>query len=138
MSGVLQKYSRQIATTLHPLAKRQIWPYLPPVVLPFLPVWMQESIPLNWQGSAKETLMSFGMRGRASDDAIRSLVISYKLLGTREFFVVHHTNCGMEFFTNQVIRELLEHSLETVKLTDAGLKTSVPGLVPGRANISNG
>src|SRR3984893_428959 len=36
--------------------------------------------------------------GRASDDAIRSLVISYKLLGTREWFVIHHTNCGMEFF----------------------------------------
>jgi carbonic anhydrase len=33
--------------------------------------------------------------GRASDDAIRSLVISYKLLGTAEFFVIHHTNCGM-------------------------------------------
>ncbi|MFM8809921.1 MAG: beta-class carbonic anhydrase, partial [Chthoniobacterales bacterium] len=32
--------------------------------------------------------------GRASDDAIRSLVISYKLLGTKEFFVVHHTDCG--------------------------------------------
>ncbi len=30
--------------------------------------------------------------GRASDDAIRSLVISYKLLGTQEFFVIHHTN----------------------------------------------
>src|SRR5678809_919418 len=39
--------------------------------------------------------------GRASDDAIRSLVISYKLLGTQEFFVIHHTNCGMEFFTNE-------------------------------------
>ena len=38
--------------------------------------------------------------GRASDDAIRSLVISYKLLGTQEWFVVHHTNCGMEFFTS--------------------------------------
>ncbi|WP_199916506.1 MULTISPECIES: beta-class carbonic anhydrase [Miniimonas] len=34
--------------------------------------------------------------GRASDDAIRSLVISYKLLGTQEWFVVHHTDCGME------------------------------------------
>ena len=39
--------------------------------------------------------------GRASDDAIRSLVISYKLLGTREWFVIHHTNCGMEFFTDE-------------------------------------
>src|SRR5713101_4069462 len=54
--------------------------------------------------------------GRASDDAIRSLVISYKLLGTREWFVIHHTNCGMEFFTNDVMRELLEKSLETVTL----------------------
>ncbi len=42
--------------------------------------------------------------GRASDDAIRSLVISYKLLGTAEWFVIHHSNCGMEFFTNDVIR----------------------------------
>jgi carbonic anhydrase len=58
--------------------------------------------------------------GRASDDAIRSLVISYKLLGTREFFVIHHTNCGMEFFTNEVIRGLLKSSLETAELTAAG------------------
>jgi carbonic anhydrase len=34
--------------------------------------------------------------GRASDDAIRSLIISYKLLGTAEWFVIHHTDCGME------------------------------------------
>ena len=34
--------------------------------------------------------------GRASDDAIRSLVISHKLLGTNEWFVLHHTDCGME------------------------------------------
>ena len=45
--------------------------------------------------------------GRASDDAIRSLVISYKLLGTKEWFVIHHTNCGMEFFTDEVMRGLL-------------------------------
>jgi carbonic anhydrase len=60
--------------------------------------------------------------GRASDDAIRSLVISYKLLGTREFFVIHHTNCGMEFFTNEVIRGLLKSSLETAELTAAGFR----------------
>jgi carbonic anhydrase len=51
--------------------------------------------------------------GRASDDALRSLVISYKLLGTREWFVIHHTNCGMELFTNEVIGSLLEQSLKT-------------------------
>jgi len=60
--------------------------------------------------------------GRASDDAIRSLVISYKLLGTREFFVIHHTDCGMEFFTNDVIRGLLANSLETAALTTEGFK----------------
>ena len=58
--------------------------------------------------------------GRASDDAIRSLVISYKLLGTREWFVIHHTNCGMEFFTNEVMRGLLANSLETAALTEHG------------------
>jgi carbonic anhydrase len=60
--------------------------------------------------------------GRASDDAIRSLVISYKLLGPREFFVVHHTNCGMEFFSNEVMRELLASSLETAELTPKGFR----------------
>src|SRR6202165_5480702 len=58
--------------------------------------------------------------GRASDDAIRSLVISYKLLGTREWFVIHHTDCGMELFTNETLGELLEKSLETARLTDGG------------------
>ncbi|MGH9947441.1 MAG: carbonic anhydrase [Pyrinomonadaceae bacterium] len=58
--------------------------------------------------------------GRASDDAIRSLVISYKLLGTKEFFVIHHTDCGMEFFTNEVISGLLESSLETAVLDENG------------------
>ncbi|HEX7660960.1 MAG TPA: carbonic anhydrase [Pseudonocardiaceae bacterium] len=58
--------------------------------------------------------------GRASDDAIRSLVISYKLLGTREWFVIHHSNCGMEFFTDDVIRGLLANSLETAALGENG------------------
>lgn len=60
--------------------------------------------------------------GRASDDAIRSLIISYKLLGTREFFVIHHSDCGMELFTDDVIRGLLANSLETAALTPEGFK----------------
>jgi carbonic anhydrase len=60
--------------------------------------------------------------GRASDDAIRSLVISYKLLGTKEFFVIHHTDCGMQFFTNDIMRDLLANSLETAALTAEGFK----------------
>jgi len=67
--------------------------------------------------------------GRASDDAIRSLVISHKLLGTREFFVIHHTDCGMEFFSNEIIRGLLASSLETAELTAQGFRDV--GKVPG-------
>lgn len=69
--------------------------------------------------------------GRASDDAIRSLVISYKLLGTQEWFVVHHTDCGMEFFTDAVMRGLLANSLETAALGPDGF-TDV-GTGPGSA-----
>ncbi|MCX7074133.1 MAG: carbonic anhydrase [Methylococcales bacterium] len=58
--------------------------------------------------------------GRASDDAIRSLVISYKLLGTKEWFVIHHTNCGMETFTDEIMRGLLATSLKTASVDENG------------------
>ena len=56
--------------------------------------------------------------GRASDDAIRSLVVSYKLFGTKEWFVIHHTDCGMLTFTNDIMRDLLAKSLETATIED--------------------
>ena len=65
--------------------------------------------------------------GRASDDAIRSLVISYKLLGTREWFVIHHTGCGMELFTDDVMRRLLASSLKTATLDADGWYDSGEG-----------
>src|ERR1700712_5434245 len=68
---------------------------------------------------------------RASDDAIRSLVISYKLLGTKEWLVIHHTNCGMEFFTDVLMRELLASSLETAALDADGFHDVGTG--PGSA-----
>jgi carbonic anhydrase len=58
--------------------------------------------------------------GRASDDAIRSLVISYKLLGTKEWFVIHHTNCGMALFSDEIIRGLLANSLQTATVDETG------------------
>jgi len=58
--------------------------------------------------------------GRASDDAIRSLVISYKLLGTKEWFVVHHIDCGMLLFTDDVMADLLDKSLETATIDQQG------------------
>ncbi len=72
--------------------------------------------------------------GRASDDAIRSLVISYKLLGTREWFVIHHTDCGMETFTNEIMTDLLASSLKTASVDASGWHDSGngPGSTEGK------
>ena len=65
--------------------------------------------------------------GRASDDAIRSLVISHKLLGTGEWFVIHHTNCGMETFSDEIMRGLLASSLETASIDENGWRDTGAG-----------
>jgi carbonic anhydrase len=75
--------------------------------------------------------------GRASDDAIRSLVISHKLLGTREWFVIHHTNCGMELFTNDIMRGLLTGSLKTAGLDQNGWRNTEPGPGSTEGNYIN-
>ena len=51
--------------------------------------------------------------GRATDDAIRSLIVSHKLLGTVEWFIIHHTDCGMQKISDETIAKLLEDDLET-------------------------
>jgi carbonic anhydrase len=57
--------------------------------------------------------------GRASDDAIRSLIVSSWILGTREFAVIHHTDCGMGYFTNdELAQKLKEASGEDFSSTD--------------------
>ena len=65
--------------------------------------------------------------GRASDDAIRSLVISYKLLGTKEWFVIQHTDCGMETFNNEIMGDLLSGSLKTASVDESGWHDSNAG-----------
>lgn len=72
--------------------------------------------------------------GRATDDAIRSLVISYKLLGTKEWFVIHHSDCGMELFTDEIMSGLLANSLETAKIDQSGWHDvgAGPGSAEGR------
>lgn len=52
--------------------------------------------------------------GRASDDAIRSLIIASVLLKANQFFIVHHTECGMQRFTDKSIKELLDNSLRSI------------------------
>jgi carbonic anhydrase len=48
--------------------------------------------------------------GRARD-ALRSLIISQRLLGTREVAVIHHTDCGMLTFSNRDLREKVREDL---------------------------
>ncbi len=48
--------------------------------------------------------------GRAAE-ALRSLAISQRLLGTREVVVIHHTDCGMLTFTNDTIRDQIQREL---------------------------
>ncbi len=46
--------------------------------------------------------------GRATDDALRSLILSANALGTREFVVIHHTGCGLHNVTNDLIADRIE------------------------------
>ncbi len=46
--------------------------------------------------------------GAVTDDTIRSLAISQRLLGTREIILIHHTECGMLTFTDDAFRAAIE------------------------------
>jgi carbonic anhydrase len=93
-------------------------------------------IPAQFAGlSEGDAHMIRNAGGRASDDAIRSLVISHKLLGTNQWFVIHHTDCGMETFTNEIMRSLLADSLDTATVDENGWRnvTSAGGSTAANA-----
>src|SRR5580704_9186961 len=46
--------------------------------------------------------------GVVTEDALRSLIISHHLLGTQEFMIINHTDCGMLTFKDQELAEKLE------------------------------
>jgi len=80
-----------------------------------------------------ETLSQLGLKlgdvhvirnagGRVDNDTLRSLAISWKLLGTNQIYVIHHTDCGMTFFSQDTMENLLASSLETASLTPEGFK----------------
>jgi carbonic anhydrase len=96
------------------LATRESWQCRRRDTLPSSPAWTPGSTPAKYAGLAEgDAHVIRNAGGRATDDAIRSLVISHKLLGTLEWFVVHHTNCGMELFSDGVMADLLEDDLGT-------------------------
>ncbi|HEY8845166.1 MAG TPA: carbonic anhydrase, partial [Candidatus Limnocylindrales bacterium] len=57
--------------------------------------------------------------GLATDDAIRSLVISQHLLGTEEVIVIEHTGCGMLTFEDEAVRDRI--AVETGEKVDLPL-----------------
>ncbi len=65
--------------------------------------------------------------GRASEDAIRSLVLSHKLLGTQAWFVIHHTGCGLMSINDETVRALLAESLETAVADESGWRNVASG-----------
>ncbi len=65
--------------------------------------------------------------GRASEDAIRSLVLSHKLLGTNEWFVIHHTGCGLLTIDDETVRALLAESLDTAVADANGWRNVTSG-----------
>ncbi|PNH10221.1 hypothetical protein TSOC_003085 [Tetrabaena socialis] len=60
--------------------------------------------------------------GRASDDALRSIAISQRLLGTKEVHIIHHTGCGMLTFSNEQLASKIKEDLGT----DVGARDFLP------------
>ena len=71
--------------------------------------------------------------GIITDDVIRSLAISQRLLGTREVMLIHHTDCGMQKITDDGFRMELQETtgvspsfaIESFKDVDADVKQSI-------------
>lgn len=78
--------------------------------------------PVRFAGLDEDAYIIRNAGGRATDDAIRSLVISYKFLGTEKWLVIHHTECGMCSFDDKTVTELFEESLEPAVKTENGWK----------------
>jgi carbonic anhydrase len=74
--------------------------------------------------------------GVVTEDVIRSLVISQRLLGTREVILIHHTECGMLTFTDDAVKAQIEadtglrpaFALEAFPDVDQDVKQSIARL----------
>ena len=99
MSKILNEVLEANQNTALSLRKGESWGCRPRAVSPSSPAWTPGSSG-QIRGLAEGD--AHGVRnagGRASDDAIRWLVISSSF-SARSMFVIHHTNCGMEFFSD--------------------------------------
>lgn len=82
--------------------------------------------------------------GRATEDAIRSLTLSSHVLDTREFLVIHHTDCGLQRFTNkQLAARLKEDGVQadgydflTINDLDESVREDVSKIAASRLMLS--
>jgi carbonic anhydrase len=86
--------------------------------------------------------------GVATDDAIRSLVISQRLLGTQEIILIHHTDCGMLTFKDDDVKSKIESevgirpafALEAFSSPEGDVKQSIARIeaspfIPNKKNV---
>jgi len=86
--------------------------------------------------------------GVITDDEIRSLAISQRLLGTEEIILMHHTDCGMVTFTDEEFRKAIEDdcgvkptwSADTFDDVEADVRTSIARIkaspfIPRKDNV---
>lgn len=80
-------------------------PGRPVLVLTCIDARMDPAAMLGFELGDANVIRNAG--GRITQDAIRSALVSSWLLGTREFLVIHHTECGMTRFTDDVLHGLI-------------------------------
>jgi carbonic anhydrase len=86
--------------------------------------------------------------GAVTDDAIRSLAISQRLLGTKEIILIHHTDCGMLTFTDDEVKAKIEKetgvrpafALEAFSNLDEDVKQSIARIkaspfIPNKSSV---
>ena len=73
--------------------------------------------------------------GLASDDAIRSLIVSQQLLGTRVIVVIAHTQCGLHGADEAALRQRIEDSTGTTTEMGFGAFPDLEGMVREQLEI---
>src|SRR5579862_8072133 len=112
-----EQYAENYVAQPYPLARKQA------VVLTCMDARLLIHDIMGFEAGDMYVIRNAG--GRASDDAMRSLIIASKLLQAHQFFVMHHTDCGMQRFTDKSMGELLKHNMRNtiqVRYCSATLK----------------
>ena len=92
---------RTLTRAIYRYPRRTIWRSSPA----WTPAWISHKL-LGLQEGDAHVIRNAG--GVVTDDVIRSLVVSQRLLGTREILLIHHTDCGMLTFRDDDVKDTIE------------------------------